>query len=230
MRVGIVADLHEPFTHPMYMRFVMDTFNQWGVTKIHFIGDIVDNHALSFYQHDPNGLSAEGEAVLAEEHVAEWYKNFPKATVSVGNHDERHYRVARRYGIPDRYVRGYKDIWNTPGWNWSVSTIYDDVLYEHGTGSSGKDAALNRAMEKRTSLVMGHTHAFPGVKYHANDFDRIFALQVGCGIDHNAYAFAYSKAFATRGVLGCGIVIDGVFAYFEPMPCGPSEKYHRSRA
>jgi len=56
MRIGIIGDIHAPFTHPMYMKFCLDIFEKWKVDYAHFVGDIVDGHALGFYEHDPNGL------------------------------------------------------------------------------------------------------------------------------------------------------------------------------
>lgn len=229
MRVGIVGDLHLPFGHPRYLDFCSDTFQAWKVDHVHFVGDVVDAHALGFWQLDPNGHSAESEAQLAADALEIWRSRFPKATVSIGNHDERHYRKARAAGIPDRYLRTYAEVWQTPGWDWAFQHTIDGVLYEHGTGSHGKDAAMLRATQKRTSLVMGHVHSWAGVKWHTNETSRIFGLNVGCGIDVGAYAFGYGKHFPTRPVLGCGIVIDGSFAYFEAMPCGPRETYHRGR-
>lgn len=228
--VGIAGDLHLPFVHPLYLSFVQDTFEEWDVSQVHFAGDIVDNHAVSFWETDPNGHSAETEATLAAELVEDWSTTFPCATVSIGNHDARHYRVANKAGIPDRFVRPYKEVWATPEWDWQFHHVFDSVLYEHGTGSSGKDAAINRAMQKRTSLVMGHVHCYAGVKWHANETNRIFGLNVGTGIACDEYAFKYGKQFPTRPILGCGIVVDGSGAYFEPMPCGVGEEYHSSRA
>lgn len=229
MRVGIIGDSHLPFCHPNYLRFCRDTFRRWKVSRVVHIGDVVDAHALSFHEHDPNGHSAEDEAKKVEQEIRAWKRTFPDLLVCIGNHDERQYRAARRAGIPDRYVRTYADVWNTPKWKWAYSHVIDGVLYEHGTGTSGKDAAYNRAVQKRTSLVMGHVHSFAGPKYHTNEFDRIFGLNVGCGIDCDAYAFAYGRPFPIRPVLGCGVVLDGKEAYFIPMPCGKGEKYHRSR-
>lgn len=229
MRIGIVGDVHEPFTHPMYRKFVSDVFDSWDVRHVHFVGDLVDLHALGFWDHDPNGLSAESESEAAAVGVQRWRDQFPKATVSIGNHDERQYRRARKAGIPDRYIRDYADVWQTPKWDWQMWHRFDGVLYEHGTGSSGKDAALNRAVQKRTSLVMGHVHSYAGCKYHTNEFSRIFGLNVGCGVDCEAYAMAYGRPFPIRPVLGCGVVIDGEAAYFEPMPCGVGERYHKSK-
>lgn len=230
MRVGIVGDLHAPFVHPMYLRFVQDTFRAWRVDRVHFVGDVVDNHAISFWEHDPNGMSAEDEAAAARKIVRKWHRTFGKATVCIGNHDERHYRVARKHGMPDRYLHSYATVWDTPGWDWRFEHFLDGVLYEHGTGTSGKDAALNLAIQKRTSVTIGHIHSYAGVKYHANPTSVIFGLNAGCGIDCRAYAFEYGKSFPVRPVLGCGIVIDGIYAVFHPMPCGRGEKYHRSRA
>lgn len=228
MKIGIIGDIHAPFTHPLYMDFCADTFSSWGANVVHGIGDIVDAHALSFWDHDPNGLSAESEAEAAALDVADWYKMFPALTVSIGNHDERQFRVAKHAGLPDRFIRPYADVWRTPKWDWQFSHEFDGVLFEHGTGSSGKDAAMNRAIQKRISVVMGHVHSYAGVKFHANERSRVFGMNVGCGIDVDSYAAAYGKNFPIRPVLGCGVLIDG-HPYFEIMPCGVSEKYHKSR-
>ena len=228
MRVGIVGDIHLPFEHPRYLEFCRDTFRQWKVDKVVLIGDVVDHHALSFYEHDPDGLSASDEASAAVERLEAWKKAFPVADVTIGNHDERCFRAARRAGIPTRYLRNYADVFSTPNWKWAFEFRHDGVLYEHGS-TTGKYAAINAALGKRTSLVMGHTHSFAGVLWHTNPTSRIFALQVGCGIDIDAYAFAYGKTYANRPVLGCGIVLDGTWATFEVMPCGRREKYYRKR-
>lgn len=229
MRVGIIGDVHLPFEHPHYLEFCLDTFSMWKVNHIHLIGDLVDQHALGFWEHNPNGHSASDEAHHAKEKLKTWRKKIRKATVSIGNHDARHYRMARRAGIPDMYMRTYKEVWGTPYWDWKESLVLDGVLLEHGTGTSGKDAAINRAMQKRCSTVIGHVHTFAGVKYHANDFNRIFGMNVGCGIDIDRYAFEYAAPFPIRPVLGCGVVIDGRDAYFEAMPCGKREPYYKGR-
>lgn len=229
-RLGVVGDLHNPFEHPMYRRFCQDIFQQWRVDQVHFVGDVVDNHAINFHEHDPNGKSPEDEADLAEAGVQKWVRLFPKATVTIGNHDELVFRQAKKAGLPDRYIKGYAATWNTPGWKWEFEHVIDGVLWEHGTGNSGKDAALNLAIQKRMSVGIGHIHSWAGVKWHANAYNAIFGLNAGCGIDCRSYAMAYGRTFAVRPMLGCAIVIDGYTAFFEPMPCGPKDKYHRSKA
>lgn len=228
MRVLAVGDMHLPFVHPMYLQFCQDLRKLWSCDKVVLIGDVVDAHALSFWDTDPNGLSAEQEAIEVLESLSAWKKAFPDALVCIGNHDERHFRKARKSGIPDRYLRTYNEIYGTPTWDWAFDHHVDGVLYTHGTGCSGKDAAINLAIQKRCNLVMGHTHTWGGVKYHCNESSRIFGLNTGCGIDVSAYAFAYGAHLPNRPTLGAGIIIDGKEAYFEPMAINEGEDYHRS--
>lgn len=229
MKIGIIGDLHEPFVHPLYLRFCLDIFDSWGVEKIHFIGDIVDNHAISFHKSETVAYGSHREGELAEQGVARWYKTFPRATVSIGNHDELPDRIAQEVNLPPRFLRTYQEAWKTPNWDWKFSHNFDGTRLQHGTKTSGKDAAINQALQRRTSLAQGHIHGWASVKWHCNDDDRIFGMNVGCGIDVDAYSMRYGKDFANRPVLACGVIIDG-HPYLEAMPCGPGEKYHRSRA
>lgn len=229
MRVGIVGDLHIPFVHPRYLEFIEDVFDAWSVDKIYLIGDVVDGHALGFWEHDPDGLSAGSELDEAVKLIGQWHMRLGEATVTIGNHDARHIRTAKKAGIPSRYLKSYSDIFGTPSWRWLLADECQGVLYEHGTGSSGKFAAFNRAVQKRRSVVIGHCHTGGGVLYHANESDRIFGLNVGCGIDVERYAFEYGRPFPVRPTLGCGIVIDGTHAFFEPMPIGKRERYRRGK-
>ncbi|NDB62078.1 hypothetical protein EB001_27115, partial [bacterium] len=125
-------------------------------------------------------------------------------------------------GLPSRFIKSYEDAWEAPkGWKWALEWEIDGVLYTHGTGSSGQAGAINRARDCRQSTVIGHIHSFGGVLYSSSDKDMIFGMNVGCGIDINAYAMEYSKPFPKRPTLGCGVVLDsGRIAIFVPMPLG----------
>jgi predicted phosphodiesterase len=230
MRVGIISDLHLPFSHVMYLRFVQDVFQAWRVNRVVFIGDIVDHHAISFHEHDADGLSAGDEFDASLEQVAVWRDAFPSALTCIGNHCARGFRMASKCGLPSRYLKGYSELFETPKWKWELEHKVDGVIYNHGTGCSGKKAAYNLAIQRRMSVVIGHLHSNAGVDYHTNTDSRIFGMSVGCGLDIGAYSFAYSKHSPVRPVLGAGVVIDGEMAVFVPMACSPGEKYHRARA
>lgn len=228
MTVGIIGDTHAPWTHPDYLKFCYETFNKYKCSRIVHIGDEVDLHAMSFHEHNPNGLSAESEAERAMEELRRWYKTFPKVDVMVGNHSSLPFRQATAAGIPKRFLKFYEDIWEAPkGWKWHDELDLDHVRYIHGTGSSGAQGAINRAIRGRQSTVIGHIHSFGGVNYHANDNDIIFGLNVGCGIDVRAYAFEYGKPFVNKPTLGCGIVKNGHEAFFVPMSLGKKYEWKR---
>lgn len=228
--LGIVGDLHEPFCHPMYRRFVHDTFEYFRVNLYHFAGDVSDGHALSYHEHNPNGLSAGDEYEISRGRIARWYSDFPSASISIGNHDELLFRKAKTHGIPEKMLRSYNEIWETPRWNWDYEHTIDGNLLTHGTGTSGKNGAINFAIQRRCSIGQGHLHSWAGVQYHANSDSIIFGMSVGCGIDPKAYTFEYGRNLVVRPVLACGIIIDGVQPFVIPMRCGRGEKYHRSRA
>lgn len=219
--VGIIGDTHEPFCHKDYRNFCYTVFNKYKVTDIIHIGDEVDNHALSFHQHDPEGDGIKSEAEKAQINLEKWYRTFPDVNVLVGNHSALPYRQATTVGIPKKFIKAYEEIWEAPkGWKWHMDYYIDHVKYTHGTGNSGQNGAINLALRGRQSTVIGHIHSFGGVSYHANENDLIFGMNVGCGIDTKAYAFEYGRNFINKPTLGCGIVIGGQNAIFVPMNLG----------
>ena len=224
--VGIVADLHLPFTHRLYLAFCKATFKRFKVNEVVFIGDIFDKHSLAFHEHDPDGMSPGDECIAAEKALQDWLKAFPKAKVCIGNHDARAMRLAKAAGIPVRFLKDFADVWGTPGWDWDWEHIIDDVAYLHGTGNSGPNAALNLSIARRESVVMGHTHSFAGVRTHDSRKDMIFGMNVGCGIDAASYAMAYAKDFKNKVSLGCGVVLKGVEAHYIPMRAYPGQEYY----
>lgn len=227
-RVLVIGDAHAPVTHPGYLPFCVDLAEEYDCDKIVCIGDIVDWHAISFHTRHPEAPGPKDEYELAKECVAKWCDAFPKAVVTIGNHDERVVRVAEDAGIPEAFIRRYEDMWETPGWQWATEFIIDDVYYFHGTGTGGLHPAYNSMKKMLMSVVQGHIHSAAGIKWAANPQKRIFGMDVGCGIDDRAYAFAYGKNQKVRSILGAGVVIDGV-PFHRICPIGPGEKYHRSR-
>jgi len=75
-------------------------------------------------------------------------------------------------------------------------------------------------------VVMGHCHAAAGVSWRANPLERIFSVDTGCGIDVDAWQFAYGKHYKKRPILSAAVILDGV-PYHEVMRCGKGEIYHK---
>lgn len=227
-RVLVIGDIHEPVAHPGYLSFCRDLRDRYQCNRIVFIGDLVDWHAISFHARHPEAPGPKDEYELALQRVRRWRRVFPRATVCIGNHDERVVRVAEEAGIPAQFVRNYREMWHTPTWRWVTHTTIDDVYYFHGTGTGGIHPAHTSMGKLLMSVVQGHVHSAAGIKWRANPMRRIFGMDTGCGIDDKAIAFAYGKNLKVRSILSAGVVLDGI-PHHEVMPIGPGEKYHRSR-
>ena len=214
----VVGDLHEPFSNDGYLAFCIKQYKRFKCQCVVFIGDVVDNHAMSYHEHNPNGESATTELEKAIERIKKWYTAFPEAYVCMGNHDRLIERKAVTNGMPKQLFKTFKEIIKAPDeWKFSLLWEIDDIIFTHGTGSSGQYAFVQRAVKNRKSTVMGHVHHVLATRYMASQHDRIFAMSTGCGIDVHAYAFEYGIDFMNRPVLGCGVIVDIVDAFTIPM-------------
>ena len=227
MKILAIGDTHLPWCRKGYLEFCCDLYDEWDCDAVIFLGDIVDLHAISFHQKEPDCPGALEEYTSAKSAVANFYNAFPVAKVCIGNHDERVIRRAKSVDIPEIFLKSYSEIWNTPEWDWQHDHIIDDVYYYHGTGQGGIYPAANAVRKLLMSAVLGHNHAASGVKYYANPQRRIFACDTGCGIDDKQMAFAYGRHNKQRSIISAAVVIDGV-PYVEPMKCGRGEPYHDS--
>jgi hypothetical protein len=226
-RVLAIGDLHEPVSHPGYLRFCKDLRYKYKCNEIVFIGDVTDHQAISFHANNPMCPGPDDEYQLTKQAIKKWYKAFPNAKICIGNHDDRVIRLAESVNIPSRYLRDHAEVWKTPKWNWNYEHIIDEVYYWHGTGRGGIHPAYNVMKDMLMPVVMGHCHAAAGIKWVANPLRRIFGVDVGCGIDVDAWQFAYGKHEKKRPILAAAVIIDGVPQHFI-MPCGRGELYHKS--
>ena len=233
-RVLVIGDIHEPVCRKGYLQFNRDLAKKHEVDTIVFIGDLVDWHAISFHDQNPECPSAADEYTLAKKMVQRWHrafnvKRYPNGVfVCIGNHDARPKRLAESVQIPAALLRDYNEQWGT-NWKWLTSKIIDNVYYCHGHGKAGGiNPAYNMAKAMGMSVVMGHCHSKGGCKWLVNPLRRWFGMDTGCGIDDKRHAFAYAKEAAYRSVLSSCVVIKGEPQHIM-MQCGRGEEYHDSR-
>lgn len=208
-RVLVVGDIHEPFSKEGYLEFCLATYKKHNCNKVVFIGDVIDNHFSSFHPTDPDGFGAGEELERAIDGMVKWIQAFPKATVIIGNHDRLVYRKAFAGGVSKKWIREYKDVLNAPNWDFAERIEIDDVVYVHGEAGT----ARTKAKDTGKSRVQGHLHSQAYVEWINN---RVFAAQVGTGINDTAYAFSYAKD-GKESILSCLVVIEGENAYLEKM-------------
>jgi predicted phosphodiesterase len=217
--VLVIGDTHCPGMRRGYVDFLQQIADKHGIDRVVHIGDLVDWAAISYHEKLPGLPGAKDEVRTARRQVAQLAKAFPKADWLIGNHDSLPERQAATAGLPGELLRSQADFWQV---EWNVlprftKYIIDGVIYSHGdAGKGGMMAALKQAKDNFQSTVVGHFHAQAGVQWYANPEHRIFGLSAGCGIDAAKLAFSYGAKFPSKPILGCGVVVNGKQAIFEP--------------
>ena len=216
-RVLVIGDTHCPFDLDSYLDFLKATKKKYKCDTVVHIGDVIDNHFSSYHETSPDGMGGGDELDKAIDRIGRYYKAFPKATVISGNHDRLIKRKVFSAGVPSRWLKGMADVLGTPNWAYTDRIVIDGVQYIHGEGGT----ARRRAKDDQQSTVQGHLHTQAYVEWTVGNNHRIFGMQIGTGIDFDAYAFAYAKR-GKKPAVSCGVVLDGESAIVEMMPL---EKY-----
>ncbi len=203
--VLVIPDLHSPFIKKGFLDFCKDISYKYGCNRTVFIGDLLDNHYSSFHESDPDGLSAGDELDVAIDKLNLYIDAFPHAKVCLGNHDNIPNRKAFTGGLSKRWIRSIEEIIDAPGWEFAEEWHIEGVLYTHGTARK----ARFRAKDELINIVQGHYHSESYIEYYVGLYRKIFAMQVGSGIDRRSYGMAYGRHFK-KVHLNCGVVIDGM--------------------
>lgn len=199
----VIGDLHEPFCLRGYLEFCKKQYDKFNCDEVVFIGDIIDNHYSSYHETDADGMGGGDELSLAIKRLARWYKTFPKATVLIGNHDRLIMRKAQTSAIPKKWIRDYKDVLETPDWDFKDRYVIGNVQYMHGEAGTARAKCRADLM----STVQGHLHTQCYTEWYVGANYKIFGTQVGCGIDHDAYAMGYAKR-GKKPAIGCVVVLN----------------------
>lgn len=202
-RILVIGDLHEPFCLNGYREFCLEQSEKFNTNRTIFIGDVIDNHFSSYHETSADGMGGGQELDLSINKIAKWRDAFPKADVIIGNHDRLIMRKAQTSAIPSKWIKSYKDVLEVPGWNFVERLVIDDVQYIHGEGGTARTKCKADLM----STVQGHLHTQAYTEYVVGQNFKIYGCQVGCGINHKAYAMAYAK-YGKKPAIGCMVVLD----------------------
>lgn len=201
--VLIIGDLHAPFELDGYLDFCKKQKEKYDCGTVIFIGDLIDSHFSSFHETDPDGMSAGMELTKAINKLQKWYKEFPNAIITIGNHDRIIARKLYTSGISARWLRPIEEVLNTPNWKFVEEFVHNNVLYLHGEGGTAK----TKAQQEHISVVQGHNHTDCYIDFNMTRQGVKFSMQVGTGIDFKSYAFGYAQ----RGkcpMTSCAVVLD----------------------
>ena len=208
-RVLVIGDLHEPFCLDGYLDFCKKQYAIHNCNTVVFIGDIIDNHHSSYHESSSSSVGEKYELAQAIKKLSKWYKAFPNAHVTLGNHDRIIIRKAQTSNIPSLWIKEFEEVLETPKWKFVTETYIDNVRYVHGDKSGKARMSAKRDM---VSTVSGHYHTDFYCEWFFGKTRAIFGMAVGCGIDSKSYAMGYMQG-GKKEAIGCGIVIGGHTAF-----------------
>ena len=172
--VLIIGDLHEPFCLDGYLEFCKEQYVKHNCNRVIFIGDIIDSHYSSYHETDSDAMGGGDELEYAIEKLKGWYKAFPNAEVTLGNHDRIIIRKAQTSNIPTKWIKEFSEVLETPNWKYVTEVISNNVRYVHGDKSSAAKTAYKRDM---ISTVSGHFHTQFYCEWNFGKYAAIFAMQ-----------------------------------------------------
>lgn len=218
-RILFISDMHIPYHHPNTVPFLKMLKERYSPTRIICLGDELDKHALSFHDSDPDLMSAGDELRAALPIIKQIEELFPVMDIIDSNHGSMVFRKSKAHGIPRHYLKSYNEVLQVgEGWKWSHDLTIElpdgqKVFIHHGKSAE----AVKTSQAMSMSHVCGHFHESFGVKYWANPNGLFFAMNSGCLINDDSYAFAYNNTNLKRPIIGTSLIIDGV-PVLEAMP------------
>ena len=210
-RILVISDMHLPYQHKDSIKFLKEIKKEFKPDKIVNIGDLLDFHAISMHDSNPDLYSAGMELDKAKEYIKQLEDIFPEVVEVDSNHSSLVYRRALKFGMSKQFLKPYGEFLGTRKWTW-----VDDLTLTMSDGkrcffTHGRSADILKVSQTMgMSAVQGHYHTKFLISYWANPDNLFFAMNVGCLINQKSMAFAYAKNFKTRFILGCGIILDGI--------------------
>ena len=209
-----VPDLHIPYEHQDALEFIKAVKKEYEPSLVVNLGDMLDFHAISFHDNDPDLLSAGDELELSVEKIAEWEKVIPEQYIIGSNHGDLPLRKFLANGIPKSLIKSYNDIYEVgKGWQFVPDLTIEsgvknlpDIYFAHGIRKNALQVANQRAQR----FICGHYHEDFKVEYSGNPNSLIWSVMSGCLIDKKSKAFAYNKLNLNRPILGCTVILHGV--------------------
>jgi hypothetical protein len=201
--VLVIGDLHEPFCLDEYLNWCILQYKTFKCTEVVFIGDVIDNHYSSYHETSADGMGGADELELSIDRISRWFEAFPVATVIIGNHDRLIMRKAQTSAIPSKWIKQYKEVLETPTWNFVERYEKDGVQFIHGEGGT----ARTKCRADMMNTVQGHLHTQCYVEHYVGKKFRVFGVQTGCGIDHDSYAMAYAK-YGKKPAIACSVILN----------------------
>jgi len=117
-KILVISDMHLPYQHKDSITFLKEIKKEFKPDRIVNIGDLLDFHAISMHEHNPDLYSAGHELDKAKEYIKQLEDIFPDVTEVDSNHSSLVYRRALKYGMSKQFLKPYGDFLGTKKWKW----------------------------------------------------------------------------------------------------------------
>src|SRR6056297_1129913 len=191
----LIGDTHAPYHHKDIISFYNTVKKKYRPNDVIHMGDLLDNHAISYHESDPDLYSAGYELEESKLFIKELSNIFKNMIILSGNHDNLGKRKAKSIGLPSRYIRDLKDVFNMPK-GWEFKQEHKMLMSDNRTLWLKHQFCSNPiklAMKYNVCIAQGHYHSIGCMQWIMNKQHNVFALTVGCGIDNNSRAFEYNR-------------------------------------
>ena len=211
-RILVISDMHIPYHHKDSIKFLSEIKRKFKPDRIVNIGDLVDFHAISMHDSNPDLPSAGDELNLARKYIKELETIFPEVTEVDSNHSSLVFRRALKYGLSKQFLKSYNEFLGVgKGWKWVDNLTLtmsngQRCFFTHGMSADILKVSQSMGM----SAVQGHYHTKFVISWWANPDHLFFGMNVGCLTNQKSMAFEYAKNFRTRFIIGCGIILEGI--------------------
>jgi len=208
----VFGDTHFPYSHEDTIEFLSTIKKKYNPTKVICTGDEIDNHSISYHEHDPDLYSPGVELIKARDKMKQLYNLFPIVNIVDSNHGSLIFRKRKTAGLPLEVIKPMKEILHAPkGWNWHpyyrYRMINGQTLYVvHGQ----KKNVLTLAKQYGCCVAQGHFHTESNISYSSSPDKLIWGASVGCLIDDKSLSMMYNKVIADRPILSCLLITDGI--------------------
>jgi len=205
-----ISDMHGPYQHPDSLEFLAALKKKYRPAMAVSLGDLVDNHGISFHDSDPDLDGPGKELKRAQRFCQQLEELFPRMTIIGSNHGDLPLRKFVSHGLPRGMLRPYNEIYGvSPKWRFVDDLTLTDgrqtVYFVHGISKNGAKLAAQRGL----CVVQGHYHTEFRIDYVSNPASLLWSMQVGCLIDGKSLAFAYDWLHLMRPIIGTGVIING---------------------
>ncbi len=206
----VISDLHIPYHHPDAFAFLKALKKKYKFDRVINIGDEVDNHAISYHEHDPDLAGPSDELAQSRSYLKQLEKMFPEMDIISSNHGSLYSRKLKTAGLPKAILKSMNDIYQVGrGWVFHRELKLtlpnkEEVLFVHGMSANGLQASQGRGI----NLVQGHFHTKFNIQYWRSSSQLCWGMTVGCLVERETLAFEYAREGKMMQIIGCGGIID----------------------